>query len=146
MISMPVPFEIIEHTADLRLRATGQSPQDLFVNALKGMAEIIKPGLGVEAGGGAGFAETSRQFSVNSVDLAALLVDFLNEALYLGNVHKEIYTGVNFSAFDDARCEGKLKGVAVQGFDKDIKAATHHDLTITRRSDGYLEATIVLDI
>lgn len=150
--NMPVPFEIIEHTADLRLRVTGQSPQELFANALKGMAEIIKPGLGdgadtasLGASPSASF-RASRQFSVSSVDQAALLVDFLNEALYLGNVHKEIYTSVEFSAFGDTRCEGKLKAVAVQGFDRDIKAATYHDLAITRRPDGYLEATIVLDI
>ena len=42
------PFEILEHTADIGLRAHGESMEALFENAAAGMLEI----LGAAAGDG----------------------------------------------------------------------------------------------
>lgn len=135
---LPLPFEALGHTADVRLKVTGRSLEELFCNALKGMAHVMKPG--------AKASDATRSFEVNAVDSGALLVDFLNEALYLASVHKEVYTDIVFLAFGDTHCKGELKGEAIEGFDKDIKAATHHDLEITQREDGYYEATIIFDL
>jgi SHS2 domain-containing protein len=134
----PPPFEVLRHTADLRLKVSGRTSEELFRNALKGMASLMKADAKAH--------ETARHFSVSATDQTALLIDFLNEALYLANVNKEVYTDVAFQSFSDVHCEGELIGTAVEEFDEDIKAATYHEAEIVRRQDGYWEVTIVFDV
>jgi len=38
-----MPYEILPHTADVRLKASGKTPEELFSEALKGMMTIAKP-------------------------------------------------------------------------------------------------------
>lgn len=132
------PYEILGHTADLRLRVTGATVEELFLNALAGMAHIMAPDV---ASG-----ETPRQVRISSADMNALLVDFLNEALYFSNVYKEVYPDAIFSVLGETELEAELKGAPVHEFEEDIKAATHHEAEIRKDPAGYYEVTIVFDI
>ena len=37
------PYEILEHPADLKIRAFGKTKEELFLNMLKGMTDSLKP-------------------------------------------------------------------------------------------------------
>ena len=87
-----------------------------------------------------------RKIKINSLDPKALLVDFLSEALYLIQINKEIYTNIKFKKFTDPEIEAELSGKKVERFGEDIKAVTHHDLTIFQKKDKIWEATILFDI
>lgn len=134
----PPPFEVLEHTADLRVKASGRTAEELFRNALRGMAHVMKPD--------AASHDTRRPFALDAADETALLVDFLNEALYSANVHKEVYTDVEFHSMSPVHAEGELIGTAVEEFDKDIKAATYHEAQVRVTPDGWREVTVVFDI
>jgi SHS2 domain-containing protein len=136
-------FEILGHTADFRLRVIGKSLQELFANALKGMSSVIKS---EDAFDKQRELTARREIEVGSIDLPALLVDFLNEVLYLTDTTGEVFRDVNFRKFSDIQLEAELFGEKVEEFDKDIKAATHHAIEIKKRPDGYLETTIIFDI
>jgi len=131
-------FEILEHTADLKIRAFGKNKKELFLNMLKAMTSILS-------------AETDRRkekvrpVKVKSIDLAALLVDFLNEVLYLTQVHREIYTDLKFKKLTDQEIEGEIIGQTIDKFNEDIKAATHHNLEIREKTEGW-QATVLFDI
>jgi len=130
-------YKILEHPSDVRVQASGDSKEELFLNAMKGMNEVLKS---------APIKKTVNQrIVVNSFDLNALLVDFLSEVLYLSHVNKEIYTDVKFSRFSDKELAGELFGNKVESFGEDIKAVTYHDLKIEKK-DGLYEATILFDI
>jgi SHS2 domain-containing protein len=132
------PFEVIGHTADLRLKVRGRNQEELFRNALKGLGAIMKSGVTAR--------DISRPFAVSAPDETALLVDFLNEALYLANVNKEVYNDVMFHVLDEMHCEGELIGAAVEEFDEDIKAVTYHEAEIIVKPDGFREVTLTFDI
>jgi len=130
-------YEILDHPSDVRVGAFGDTKEELFSNAMKGMNEVLKS---------VSLKKTANQrIIVNSFDLNALLVDFLSEVLYLIQANKEIYTDVKFSKFSDKELEGELIGNKVESFGEDIKAVTYHDLKIEKK-DGLFEATILLDI
>jgi len=131
-------FEILEHKADLKIRAFGKDKKELFLNALRGMVDSQK-GEGLKR-------QVKRKIKIKSLDLAALLVDFLSEALYLSQVNKEIYKNLEFKKFSDTRIEGELIGQKVGRFGEDIKAVTYHDLDIRQRKDRAWEATLLFDI
>ncbi len=66
-------YEILQHTADIRISVTATTVEELFAESLLALMEVV----GGEAVSGV-FEET---VTVSSVDRTALLVDFLNEAL-----------------------------------------------------------------
>ena len=132
-------YEILEHKADLKIRAFGKDKKELFSNMLLAMAESQKPEI-------KGKQKNKRQIKIKSLDLAVLLVDFLSEALYLSQVNKEIYFDINFKKFSNTEIEGELIGQKVERFGEDIKAVTYHSLDIHQKKDKTWEVTILFDI
>ena len=133
-------YEILEHKADLKIKVKGSSKEELFLNALLGMEEGLRPETKETK------EKIKREIKIKSIDLPALLVDFLNEALYLIQVHKEIYTQVKFIKFSDKELEAELFSQKVERFGEDIKAVTYHDLDIYQKEDGTWEAVVLFDI
>lgn len=132
-------YKILEHPADVRVRAFGKTKEKLFLNAMLGMAAVLRPQVrhsNVE----------TRNINVKSVDLNALLVDFLSEVLCLIQTNKEIYNDVKFTKFSEAELEGELFGNKVESFNEDIKAVTYHGLKIEKNKKCPYEATILFDI
>lgn len=132
-------YEILEHKADFKIRVFGKSKKELFLNAVSGMAAGLQPKLSNQK-------SVIRKVKVSSVDLGALLVDFLSEALYLIQTNREVYDGVNFTRLTDDELIADLYGKKVERFGQDIKAVTHHDLTVGRDKNGIWQAVILFDI
>ena len=131
-------YEILEHVADLKIRAFGETKADLFLNMMKGMMESLKPER-IKKG-------EKRKIKINSPDLGALLVDFLSEVLYLVETKKETYQKVNFKKLTKNEIEAELVGKKLKRMGVHIKAVTHHDLDIHQREDGVWEAIALFDI
>lgn len=133
-----MPYEILEHPADLRLRVWGRSLDALFKDALAGMNEFL--------GGKAKTGRIKRNVKINSSDKTALLVDFLNEALSLSQIHREAYAEVSFKKLTDTEAAAELVGSPVEEFAEDIKAATYHEANVIQNPDGVWETILVFDI
>lgn len=133
-------YEILEHKADLKIRALGKIKEELFRNMLLGMEESMKPELKESERG------VKREIKIKSLDLSALLVDFLSEVLYFNQTNKESYSDAKFKKFSDTEIEAELTGQKVERFGEDIKAVTHHNLSIYQASEGEWEATVLFDI
>lgn len=131
-------FEILEHRADLKIKAFGKTKEEFFLNMLLGMTKSQKAKK-LER-------KIKRIIKIKSLDLPALLVDFLSEVLYLSQTNKEAYNNLKFTKFRDTEIEGKLIGQKVERFGEDIKAATFHDLGVHQKKDGTWEATVLFDI
>ena len=132
-------YEILEHKADLKIRAFGKNKEELFLNMLLGMTECLKPEL--KEG-----KKVTHKIEIKSSDLSSLLVDFLSEVLYLTQVKKRAYFKAKFKKFSDKEIEVELIGQKVERFNEDIKAVTYHDLEIQQRKDGIWEATVLFDV
>jgi len=149
-------FEILEHKADLKIRAFGKTKEDLFRHCLEAMAESMKPETQKPG------EKTKRKIKLSSFGFQALLVDFLSEVLYLSQVNKEVYNKVEFREFSETEgkedksssspftaaweIDGEIFGQKVERFSEDIKAVTHHDLNIQQNPEGIWEATVIFDI
>jgi len=140
----PKPFEILDHTADVRLRAIGKTPKDLFRHALEGLFSFVREE--THGDGKHPPRAVHRDIVVDGSGGTALLVNFLNEALYFGNVHYEVYRDINIFHLSEKKLEGELRGESVARFDEDVKAVTHHGAAISKNSDGFYEVTFILDI
>jgi len=132
-------FEILEHKADLKIRAFGKTKEELFLNMLLGTTESQKPEIQKKQ-------KIKREIKIKSLGLETLLVDFLSEILYLSQTNKEIYQDMQFKKFTDTEIEGELIGQKVERFGEDIKAVTYHGLNIRQKKDSSWEATVLFDI
>jgi len=132
-------YEILEHKADLKIRAFGKDKEELFLNMLFGMAESQRAEIKSKK-------KIKRKIKIESLDSKALLVDFLSEVLYLTQVNKEIYNSIKFKKLTNTELEGELVGQKVERFGEDIKAVTYHGLDIHQGEDGTWEATVLFDI
>lgn len=133
-------FEILPHTADVAIRASGKNMEELLQALLQGMFAAAGPKW-------ADSKTVERPFSVSSSDTVALVVDFLSEALATSDINKEAYTEAKFFSLTEISAKGVLVGKPITSFETQIKAVTYHNLEIRRRPDGeLLETTVTFDV
>lgn len=138
-------YEIMPHTADVRLRAWGKTREELFRDAMRGMFEVMQPHLARKDAKPDAKGRERRHIRIEAGDREALLVDFLSEALYLGDIHREAYDDVLFIELTEKELTGELIGTKRDSVEVQVKAVTHHGLRIEER-DGEYRATLVFDI
>ena len=125
-------YKIIEHTADVGIEAHGATLEEAFEEAAKGMFAIITDGSKIES-------KVERKVEIPfEGDEEILLVDWLNELLYIYDVE-----GLVFGKFN-VKINDKLIGYAYgekydrqkHGYGVEIKAVTYHMLEIKRNKKG----------
>ncbi len=130
-------FEEKEHTADWELHVWGQDLSHLLEQAAIGMNALAGVSLKNES-------RLERSLNLHYSDTEDLLVSFLNEILFLGEME-----GLGFDGFEliieDNQVHARLFGAPIASLNKEIKAVTYHNLKIERTPRG-LEAHIVFDV
>ena len=136
-------YEVLEHTADVKFRAVGDSLETAFSEAVKAFGGIT----GGEPEGG----EVRHSIEVESENLNALLFDFLDRLIYLQDTENVVVCQVKEIEITDEngyKLEAVLwTQVITPGMDLlDIKAPTYNEMkTDYVQGEGWiLEA--VLDI
>ncbi len=132
-------FEVLEHTADVGVRATGATAEEAFEQATRGLLDIT----GATAAG----AGERIEISVAAGDLGALLVDWLEEVLYLQDARDSVVTDVAVRSVGDGRAEGS---VTIAPRDRDlegtaVKAITYHQLRVEQVGEEWV-AVVYFDI
>ncbi len=131
-------YEQLEHTADLALRVYGENLRDVFANAAYAMFSQLADIEHIAV-------ELQRHVSVEGIDYESLLVNWLNELLYLHETEGEVYSIFDIQQLSPKRLQAAVQGGPSREVYTIVKAATYHDLTISQTSDGYT-ASLVLDV
>jgi len=84
-------FHEIEHTADRAFTARGRNLQQLFMHAAQAM-------FGLQPRSAQGRQQVNREVEVSGLDRETLLVNWLNELLYLSERFQETYDSVEVVA------------------------------------------------
>jgi SHS2 domain-containing protein len=131
--------EVLQHTADIRIRVVAPTREELFREAVDALMEAMKP---VAA---ARIARVARDdIAVESPDLTSLLVDFLGEVLLRCHTRRHSWSVVRISLTDQS-ADAELKGTPVEHFEEDVKAVTYHEADVRQTGDGWT-TTLVLDV
>jgi SHS2 domain-containing protein len=132
-------FDLIEHSGDVKLRARGQSLEDVFVNAARGMMAFMFGDEVLRA------RPERREFiRIEAADREALLVDWLAELLCRAATTYHAFVDFRICTIGEHTLTADVGFAAAEAVD-DIKGVTHHELAI-RKTDGGWEAVVVLDI
>ena len=134
-------FRILEHTADMGIEAAGETLDELLVQAARGLMEIIS---GAEA-----LPREERVVEVTAGEGAELLVNWLNEILFLFDPGGFFPADFIIEEATENRVKGRITGEPFDPqrhpIDREIKAATYHQVQLERGADGWL-ARVYLDL
>gem|GEM_PF-324869 len=134
--------EYLPHIADIRMKIQGSTQEELFRAGMEGIGRILKTSVFESVAK----ADQIQQFSLESVDITALLVEFLNEVLMYSHTQKAVFFKLEIGYIDEHKLTAKIFGVRVEDFDDDIKAVTYHEADVIINESGIFETIIVLDI
>jgi SHS2 domain-containing protein len=142
----PPPHEILEHTADIGLRARGRTQEELFENAAWGLAEILDADR--RTSGGRGRRVNSRLVHLRGeADVEALLVDWMNELILLTEEGKACIAGVDVESVGDGSLRAQIELIECDPVPEgtELKATTYHQLSVRPAEDGW-QATVFFDV
>jgi protein archease len=135
-------FRTFDHTGDLGLEVWAESPERLYAMAALGVLAQV-----VEAPGHAPEVEVA--IEVESDDPGDRLVDLCNAALLEAEVRHAVWTAASVARVGPHRLSATLSGPRRdprrQVFLREIKAVSHHDLTLDL-TPGRCRCRLVLDV
>ena len=135
-------FEFLDHTGDVGIRVFGKTLPDLFRHAAEALFHIITDPETIEL-------KETRTIALQANDLEELLIDWLNEFIYLFETRGLLFRDFDFFSLDAqslrATARGELYDETRHPIETTVKSATHHQLQL-RREKGIWKAQIILDL
>ena len=136
-------YELIDHTADVGVKAYGNTLEESFENAAKGMFDIITDKSEIESVG---------QFDIklDAPNLEQLLVDWLSELLYLHSAQNLVFGFFKIMELDEkkpslyGRVFGEKLNISKHKIGSEIKAVTYHMLEVKNKKPFHVQ--VLFDI
>jgi SHS2 domain-containing protein len=145
---MAVPFEILEHPADVGFLAYGATLAELFENAALAMCSLACAPEKIED-------RERREITAAASDVESLLYAWLAEILAIADAEQLVFQSVSVTELREpsASSSGEVRGTARgEKFNRErhaagtyIKAVTLHQFTVERTAEGY-RARVYLDL
>jgi SHS2 domain-containing protein len=134
----PYRYLEVEHTADRALQVWGRQLPDLFVGAARGMT-------GLMADLDSLAAIELREVRLEGWDRESLLVNWLNELLFLAETERLLFVNYQFESLTDTALVARVRGAHAPVTKAAIKAATYHALRLVRDHAGW-STVITFDV
>jgi SHS2 domain-containing protein len=138
-MSAPSSHRFVDHTSEVGLQVRAGSFGELLAEAGRGLARLLLREVPRTAAG------ETRDFEVFSHDREALLVDWLNELLFVAETR--LWVPLEFEVLEasETRIRARVRGAAVEVPPSIVKAATFHGLQVKETADGFA-AEVILDV
>jgi len=135
-------FKFLDHTADMGLIVYGKNLKKLFENAGEAFFHLITDLKKVRT-------KQARKIEVRSECLDRLMVDWLNELLYLHEVESLLFKKFVVEEVGQEGIKAKAWGEPYQDgvhvIKTGVKAATHHQIQV-KKENNHWRAQVILDL
>lgn len=141
-----MPWELLDHQADVGLQATGNSIEDALADGVRGMLALMVDPATVQP-------QEHWVIEARGSDVGSLFVDLLNSVLATKDIENAFFHDVVIESLDQqdgtwhvsCRLSGEAIDLAKHEVDSDVKAATYGGLRAEQSDDGWL-LRCVLDL
>jgi SHS2 domain-containing protein len=135
-------FEILDHTADIGLRARGTTLEELFENAAHGLAAILD-----RATTAPGAEPLGLEVDLESGDVEGLLVTWLDEILFLLQERDACLAELRVRQVGPTKVRGELHVARCADVPQgtELKATTYHQLAVGDDGEAHW-ATVYFDV
>ncbi len=137
---MSEKFSLIEHTADIGIKIQGNNLEELFKSGFYGVLSIVASRKAL--------ISESKTIELYAPDKESMLVDFLNEILYLINVKNWLPAKIVELNIDENNLKSVINGEKFSSPDiikTEIKATTYHNINIKKNVDTW-ETKVYFDL
>ncbi|MFL6352916.1 MAG: archease [Bryobacteraceae bacterium] len=135
-------FELLDHPADIGIRAHGASIEELFANCAQALVYIILEPTAIQSA-------QQVSITVDGGDYESLLVNWLNEVLYYVDGKRIALWTFDISELSDAHIEciaaGEARDAQRHPPKLVVKAVTYHQLKVQRTGNGWI-AEVYVDV
>jgi len=135
-------YEVIDHTADVGLRAYGKDLETLFTNAASGMFSILADLKNVRP-------KTSLRIKLEAPNIEELFLSWLSELLYQCESRKIIFKEFLIDKLSQNSISATAQGEKLNShrhrLKTEIKAVTYHQLKVRKIKD-YWQGEVIFDI
>ncbi len=125
-------FEIVDHTADVGIVAYGADVSQAFANAARALFSLITELDDVEE-------FLRRDIEVTAPDEESLLVEWLNELIYLFDTENIVFKRFDVTKLTNTQLKARSYGEKVDSskhrLKTGVKAATYHMLKVDKGND-----------
>ena len=137
-----MPYQLIDHTADLGIKASGATLAELFETAAAAMFDQI-----VDTRQLKGLART--RVDITGIDREDLMISWLRELLFLWNGREMLVKRIAIKTISETAVSAV---VTYDPYDPqtheiltDIKAVTYHAVRVEKNEAGW-EASVIFDV
>jgi SHS2 domain-containing protein len=133
-------YRLLEHTADVLAECEGASLEALFESAAQALYAVALEEASQQT-------SIERQVSLRAPDRETLLVQWLQELIYLMDVERFIGSVFAFESLGSTELHARIKGYTCNPVKRaaEVKAATHHQAAVRRTQEGWT-ACILFDL
>jgi len=135
-------FEILDHTADIGIIVYGEDLKALFENAGKAFFHLITDLRKVRR-------RIERKIIIEGESLDRLMVDWLNELLYLHDVENLLFKEFRVNSVGEEGLKAIAKGEffqeGVHAIKTEVKAVTYHRIEV-QQEKGRWRAQVIFDL
>jgi SHS2 domain-containing protein len=137
------PFEYLEHTADVKFRAYGKSPEEMLENAASALFNAMIDTSQVRA-------EKGWKVALNAPDLEQLAYRWLSEIVFLFETESAVFSTFKVRLFQDQewKLEAEIRGETIDldrhSFISEVKAVTLHQFQVKKNGLWCMQA--ILDV
>jgi SHS2 domain-containing protein len=137
-----MPFAFFEHKADIGIRGTGNTIEETFAQTATAMFEVMSNTKKINA-------KQKIPINATATEKDTLLIDFLNELLFLKDTKEMLFT--RFELKIKQKKEWKLQGYAFgekinpkkHELKSEVKAATYSQLKVEKKENKWTAQCIV---
>ena len=133
-------YDLIDHTADVCIKAHGNTISEAFEHAATGMFDIITDNSKIGIVG-------QYNIELNAPDLEQLLVDWLSELLFLNSAKNLVFGSFKVTIDENhlsAQVFGEEYDSSKHKMGVEIKAVTYHILEVNNKEPFYVK--VLFDI
>ena len=137
------PFEYLEHTADIKFRAYGDTPEEMLTNAAAALFKSMVDPATVRV------SETWK-VKLEDSDMEQLAYRWLSEIVYLFETESAVFASfaVSLQQNGDWKLEGEIGGERIDlkrhAFENEVKAVTLHQFQIKKNEVWCIQ--VILDV
>jgi SHS2 domain-containing protein len=140
-----IPFEYLEHTADIKFRAYGRSPEDMLANAAAALFKAMVDPATIKT------IETWK-VELEASNLEQLAYDWLSEMVFLFETESAVFAAFSIKLQQNESGSwglyGEIGGERIDlkrhAFENEVKAITLHEFQVKKNDMWCLQ--VVLDV
>ncbi len=137
------PFEYLEHTADVKFRAYGHSPEEMLSNAAAALFKSMVDPATIQA-------KETWKVELEAPDLEQLAYNWLSEIVFLFETESAVFSKftVRLKQNGSLKLEGEIGGERIDlkrhAFENEVKAVTLHEFQVKKNDVWCIQ--VVLDV